>query len=190
MAFTIIVDGPNFINQLQRLGKDKEYILNKFSFPSFQALIQQKLHDNGLAGTPFLRTEFICSNKRRIGDFKDSERDELINKLKYERGVTVVEVQLSSNKADEPEKGVDITVFSRMLEMSDGGPWKHVVLVSADRDFVPALESLRKKGIHTILVGLKTQNSLIELANESYLFLDLEQLLFEMESTSSPTEPV
>jgi len=172
-----VIDGPNFINELHRHGKDKEYIMNKLSLPNLQAVIQEKLRENGLYSHPFLHTEFVCSNKPQIGEFKGRERTRLLKKLMSERGVSVRKVELSSK--GEQEKGVDITVFATMLER--GGLLTHIVLIGADRDYVPALNALTKRNIHTIVAGFKDGKFVDLLINESYLFLDLKELLAEME---------
>jgi uncharacterized LabA/DUF88 family protein len=140
-------------------------------------LIQRGLFDNGLYSHPFFHTEFICSNLRQIGNFKGKERDELLKKLMNETGVSVRQVDLSSK--GEHEKGVDMTVFATMLER--GGIYTHVVLIGADRDYVPALNALTKRNIHTIVVGFKDEKFTDLLINECYLFLDLKELLDKME---------
>ncbi len=173
----IVIDGPNFINELHRHGKDREYIMNRLSLPLLQEIIQQKLKENGLYSHPFLHTEFICSNMTKIGEFSGTYRNQLLEKLRNERGVSVRVVELSSK--GEVEKGVDITVFATMLER--GGELTHVVLLGADRDYVPALNVLTKRSIHSIVVGFKDGKHVDLLINESYLFLDMKELLDEME---------
>lgn len=180
MGFTIIIDGPNFINDLHRHGKDKNYILNIFSFPSFHGIIQQKLREEGLASHPFYGTQFICSNKDQIGEFREEEKTQLLTKLMREKGVHVKEVNLSSTESRE--KAVDITVFSKMLEVGDSEHWKHVVLIASDKDYVPAIEALTNKGIHVILIGFDDGNFPISLINQCYLFLDLGWIITEMET--------
>lgn len=177
MPFMIVIDGPNFINELHRHGKDKDYIMNKLSFPVLHSLIQQRILENGLYSHPFLHTEFICSNKPKIGEFRGEERLKLFAKLRRQTGVSVRIVELSSK--GEEEKGVDMTVFSTMLER--GGVLTHVVLIGADRDYVPALNALTKRNIHTIVVGYDDYKFLEALVNESYLFLNLKDLLDDME---------
>jgi uncharacterized LabA/DUF88 family protein len=185
MPFVIVIDGPNFINELHRHGKDKDYIMNSLSLPVLQAVIQNELLINGLYSHPFLHTEFICSNKPQIGEFSGEERTKLLNKLMCERGVSVRKVELSS-KGDQ-EKGVDITVFATMLER--GGLYTHVVLIGADRDYVPALNALTKRNIHTIVVGFKDGKFVNLLINESFLFLDLKELLNKMEKIIQEGQP-
>ncbi len=186
MPFSIIVDGPNLINDLKRNGKDKDYIRNILSFPIIANMIQRKLKENGLASHPYMGTEFICSNRGKIGDFKGQERVDLLNKLMKERGVTVKTVEQhvqTKDDNDERTKGDDMTVFVRLLQRGNPATLHHVVLVASDTDYVPALHVLREYGIHTILVAFERGKNPInmEMINQSYLFLDLEQLLTEME---------
>jgi hypothetical protein len=186
MGFVIVVDGPNFINDLQRNGKDKNYIMTTLSFYYLHGVIQNRLNLHFLRGHPFLHTYFVCSDKKQMGDFKDAEREALISKLKSEIGVTVDEIRQSHKKGKEHE--VDMHVFIRMLEM---GPlarpyrdeWRHIVLFSSDSDFAPAIRLLSQMGIHTIVTGFdsKERPFPIELKNESYLFLEMGEMLKEME---------
>jgi len=176
MPFVIVIDGPNFVNELHRHGKGKEYIMEKLSFPVLQSLIQRELQRHGLYSHPFFHTEFICSNLKRLGDFEGEERDRLLNKISRSTGASVREVRLSSR--GDKEKGVDMTVFATMLER--GGIYTHVVLIGADKDYVPALNALTKKNINTIVVGFEDKSP-AQLINEIYLFLDMGKLLKEME---------
>jgi len=184
MGFTIIIDGPNFINDLHRHKKDKNYILNTFSFPIFHTIIQQKLKDEGLASHPFFGTQFICSNKDQIGAFREEEKNQLLTKLMREKGVHVKEINLSSK--DSQEKAVDISVFAKMLEVGDGEHWKHVVLIASDKDYVPAIEALTNKGIHVVLIGFDDGDFPIELINQCFLFIDLGWIITEMEAQLLP----
>ena len=188
MPFSIIVDGHNLINDLKRNGKDTDYIKNTLSFPILANMIQRKLKENGLASHPYICTEFICSARGNIGDFKSQEREDILNKLRKERGVTVKTVEQHVQTKDENRertKGDDMTVFVRLLQMGNPATLRHVVLVASDTDYVPALQVLREYGIHTILVAFEKGKNPIntEMINQSYLFLDLEQLLTEMEDT-------
>lgn len=179
MPFTIIVDGPNFINELHRHNKGKDYIMNTLSFPILNGLIQERLRKEGLHSHPFLRAEFICSNKEQIGNFRGREREKLLDKLRCEKEVSVREVSLSSREGEE--KGVDMYVFAKMLEMGD--ITYDIVLIARDRDYAPGIEALTRRGIHTVVIGFDDGEYPIELKNETYLFIDLQELLKEMEET-------
>ena len=69
MAFSIVIDGHNFINDLTRYGKDKDYILRHLSFPLLHDIIQEQMKSAGLYSHPFIHTEFVCSDKGQIGPF-------------------------------------------------------------------------------------------------------------------------
>lgn len=186
MAFSIIVDGHNFINDLERYGKDKDYILKQLSFPVLDAIIQDRLRAEGLYSHPFMRTEFVCSDRGPIGSLKGAQRDELIKKLKNEKGVTVLEVP-QHVKHVKQQKGVDLTVFIRMMTLikSPAQP-HHIVLFASDTDYVPAMRLLAEQGTHVIIVGFKNAVPLLneDLINESYLSLDLGELLAQIEKTT------
>jgi len=188
MGFVIVVDGPNFINDLEKSGKDVNYILDTLSLPAIQEVIQERLKANGLQSHPFIHTYFVCSDKGQIGEsIKGSDRDRFLEKLRNERGVTVDEIKQSHGK--EKEQQVDMSVFIRMLEMGPLAipmydPWRHIVLISSDSDYVPAIRMLSKMGTHTIVVGfrnLATKTYPKELINESFLFLEMSEILAKME---------
>ena len=170
-------------SDLDRHSKDKDYILNKLSFPILQTVVQQRLTSEGLYSHPFIRTEFICSDKGEIGAFKGDERKQLITKLQNEKGVTVLEVKHHTKK----QKGVDLTVFIRMMTLAQSKHQPHaIVLFSSDTDFVPAIRLIAEQGIHVVTVGFKTVPNPLhaDLINESYLSIDLGALLEEMENLS------
>jgi len=60
------------------------------------------------------------------------------------------------------------------------------VLFSSDTDFVPAIRLVAEQGVHVVIVGFKTGPSPLNkrLINESYLSLDLGELLEYMEKVS------
>lgn len=189
MGFVIVIDGSNFLNELDRNERDNDYILNRLSLPAIQTVIQGMLKLNGLRSHPFIHTYFVCSRQNRIGKLVGKDRDTFLTKLKSERGVTVDEIEQPHKRADNKDKEVNMHVFIRMLEM---GPfarpvhdeWRHIVLISADTDFVPAIRLLSQTGTHTITVGFDSTKKPYPLAlkNESYLFLELGKILKEAEN--------
>lgn len=191
MAFSIVIDGNNFINDLFRHGKDKEYILQQLAFPILHDIIQEKMRLAGLYSHPFIHTEFVCADRGPIGPFKPNEKDALIKKLKNEMGVTVREVPQHTNASDK-EKGVDFTVFIRMMTLvkSSAQP-HHIVLFASDTDYVPAIRLMTEQGVHVVIVGFKNKPPVLneELINESYLLLDLGELLEEMERRIGSSTP-
>jgi len=139
MAFSIVVDGSNFVNDLHRHGKGKDYILSRLSFPFLHAAIQKRLENEGLYSHPFFYTEFVCSDHGPIGESKGAEKNDLLGKLKDEKGVTVLEVPHHTKH----QKGVDFTVFIRMMTLARSSRQTHeVVLFASDTDYVPAIRLL------------------------------------------------
>lgn len=158
MVFVIIVDGPNFINDLYRNSKDVSYILDTLSFPIIHDIIQDKLNRHGLSGYPFIHTYFVCSDRGRIGYLNGEDKERLLHKLRSEQGVTVDEIRQSHRKGKEQQ--VDMSVFIRMLEMGPlaiphNDPWRHIILVASDSDYAPAIRLLSTMGTHTITIGFK-----------------------------------
>lgn len=47
MPFSRVVDGHNFINDLERYGKDKDYVLSQLSFSILHAIMQDMQRANG-----------------------------------------------------------------------------------------------------------------------------------------------
>ena len=137
MAFSIVVDGHNFVNDVERSGRTKDYVLRQLSFPILHAIIQEKLKIEGLYSHPFIHTEFVCSDRGKIGTLNGAERDRFIGKLKHEKGVTVVEVPQHTTK----QKGVDFTVFIRMITLAKSPAQPHeIVLFASDTDYIEMVQ--------------------------------------------------
>lgn len=188
MGFVIVVDGPNFINDLEDSGKDTNYILETLSFPVIHDVMQRRLKANGLASIPFIHTYFVCSDRGQIGkNIRHEDKEKLLEKLKNERGVTVDEIVQKNQRGREMQ--VDMSVVIRMLEMGPLAipmydPLRHIVLIASDSDYVPAIRMLSRMGTHTIVAGfrdLKKKKYPVELINESYLFLEMSEILEDME---------
>lgn len=83
MAFSVAIDGHNFINDLHGNGKDRDYILKHLSLPILHDIIQEQMRSVGMYSHPFIHAEFICSGSGRIGEFKSQpDRMALLTKLK------------------------------------------------------------------------------------------------------------
>jgi hypothetical protein len=187
LGFVLIIDGPNFINDLHRFGKDFNYIMNTLSFHSVHGIIQRRLNIHGLRGHPFVHTYFVCADSGKLGKLQNEQKIAFLQKLSNEQGVTVDEIKQSHKRGGEQQ--VDMNVFIRMLEM---GPlalhkdeWRAIVLISSDSDYVPAIRMLSKMGTHTITVGFRELGAKKfpnELINESFLFLEMSEILSEMEN--------
>ena len=186
MGFVTIIDGPNFINDIHRYGKDVNFILNNLSLPGIDECLQQELKKQGLASHPFIHTYFVVADRGHLGKLDHEERNKFLNKLRNEKGITVDEIIQSHRKGKEQQ--VDMSVFIRMLEMGPLSiphydPWRHIVLISSDSDYVPAIRLLSRMGTHTIVAGFRKLGEKeypIELINESYLFIEMSGILDSM----------
>ncbi len=125
---------------------------------------------------------------------KGTNRDDLIKKLKNQKGVTVLEVPQHTKQ----QKCVDLTVFIRMMTLTRA-PIRpdqphDIVLFASDTDYIPALRLLSEQGTHVVIVGFKNTGPIMKegLINESYLSLDLEELLVQMEklADNKPFQPI
>ena len=173
------------------------WILETLSLPNLQAAIQVRLGIEGLRSHPFIHTYFVCSDSGRIGDFRGEDKQKLLQKFRTDRGVTVD--LITQSHGNQKEQQVDMSVVMRMLEMGPLAvphydPWRHVVLISSDSDYVPAIRLLSTMATHTITVGFRelknnqtgtVKKYPIELINESYLFLEMSELILEMENRNN-----
>ena len=85
------------------------------------------------------------------------------------------------------QKGVDFTVFIRMMTLAKSPAQPHeIVLFASDTDYIPALNLMAEMGTHVVIVSFMKNGPVLNegLVNESYLSLDLEQLLQQMEKAS------
>jgi len=169
MKYTVIVDGPNLISRLIKNGLDKDLIANNFSL--------RKLLVNGIRDAwqqefgpqPSIGLEFIHSTKIPGPEGDKLTKDQwskFLGRTPNEDAVTLTEIAIPSNN----EKGVDVAVAVRLIEAAE--ICELVCLVSSDKDYIPVLEYLKRKGRYVCTVGFAKSHP-IELRNLSYLFIDI-----------------
>lgn len=170
--FCTIIDGPNFINRLLEHDYTKDYILNGLSLALLYDNVSFSiLSESGHPGKK-RSCDFYCSNKTfgpKNNGFTSEETKLLLEKFKKEPWNTVHQIDLPSEK----EKGVDVSVVTRMFEMQD--LCDTIILVSSDKDYVPALEALKRKGKYIVTAGFDDHTHPIELRNVSYSFVDINE---------------
>ena len=83
------------------------------------------------------------------------------------------------------EKGVDTAMVTDMIRLAWEDSYNIGVVVIADRDFIPAVQFLDKKGLKMIHAGFPPKG--IDLATESWASLDLKQL--KVPVRSQPVAP-
>ncbi len=165
----IIIDGPNLINRILDLKINKESIVNQFSLLNLMRSINEQLSN---LECPYLCStiEFICSQRPFGKDdkFTNNEMKSLIDRFKKEEGVHVEIVNIQGNQ----EKGVDVKVVVELTKYAkkDGA----AVLISADKDYVPVLEDLRKNDKKIITIAFNN-NLPSEICNESHKVINLSK---------------
>ncbi|MEE9506158.1 MAG: NYN domain-containing protein [Thermoplasmata archaeon] len=183
--FAMVVDGPNFVNDLFRFGTGKQFIVQELSLGSMLTFVQKQVRNYiGTWRTTGLDFYYSGDPEARFlsGDNKltPEEMDRFLKRQKEETGVRVHEVAL--RKRARREKGVDVSVVTRLFEMKE--VCETVVLVSSDTDYVPALETLSRIGRFAVTAGFQ-ENYRIELKNASFMFIDLSEL-YSKETPSKP----
>jgi hypothetical protein len=156
---------------MERAGRDKDYIFHRLSFPTLHNIIQAKLSVEGLYWRPFIRTEFVCSDRGKIGSLESYERVQLVTKLKHEKGVTVLEVPQHTQKQRRRFHGFHKNDAVGASTVDAAQP-HHIVLIASGTDHIPALRLLAEQGTHVIIVGFLKSNppTLKDGANQRKLF--------------------
>lgn len=71
------------------------------------------------------------------------------------------------------EKGVDTAIVTNMIRLAWEGSYDVAVLVSSDRDYIPAVEFLGQKGLKVIHAGFPPKG--IDLATNCWASIDLKK---------------
>jgi uncharacterized LabA/DUF88 family protein len=69
------------------------------------------------------------------------------------------------------EKGVDTSIVTDLLSLAWVGAWDVAVLVSSDRDFIPAVDLLQTKGFRVINAHFPPKG--MDLAKSCWASIDL-----------------
>lgn len=166
----ILVDGPNFINRLLENGINPNHIAKQLSLETLRKTVNAHIDElDHLAGR-CETVEFFCSNKRfgpQAKKFTEDQQVGLLDRLRKEIGVYIDVIDIPGSS----EKGIDITISGKIEDYSSD--LEAVVLITADRDYIPTLRKLRHK-IKVLLVTVK-EDYPKELSNEGYATLNLRQ---------------
>lgn len=162
---------PNFIcRAIDYIGIELiDYFCKNFSLYSMAEEIKDSMEESFMPQTLQDRgIEFIYSQKRP-GKKKEKLTEEqwksLIERFSNPTSTYLNKVDIISKNS---EKGVDIAVAIRMVELAEF--CDIICLVSSDKDYIPVLEYLRRKGKLVVTIGAK-QNYPLELKNLSYLYI-------------------
>ena len=174
MNACVIVDGPNFISRLIDIGIDKDLITTKLSINAlWNNLLKHTLRKEfpNLLLTPGV--EFYCSPKRPGSTSDKLSEDQWISlqeRISRENAVSVNKIEIRSRN----EKGLDIAIATRMIELSE--ICDIICLASSDKDFIPAIEYLKRRGKYIVTIGIDIKHP-PELRNLSYLYIDAKSFL-------------
>jgi len=179
IRYCVIVDYPNLIS---RIIESNIYPENISKLLSLNELLTRK--EVGISNVILkefksiycLGVEVFCSKKLpgpRGKKLSNEQNKELITRLSNENAVYVHEVDIPSNH----EKGVDIAIATRLIEVSEN--CEIICLLSSDKDYIPVLEYLKRKGKYIVTIGVSEKHP-IELRNLSYLFIDVTVSLSDM----------
>ena len=170
MRYCIIVDYPNLISRIIDLDISSELISKRLSLNTIlnHEIKHEIKREFGQAYT--IGIEVFCSDKLPGPPKKKLNKEQnqaIIERLSNENAVYINKVKIASNN----EKGVDIAIATRLIEVSEN--CEIICLFSSDKDFIPVLEYLKRKGKYIVTIGVSEKHP-IELKNLSYLFIDIK----------------
>jgi uncharacterized LabA/DUF88 family protein len=165
----VVIDGPNFINRVLDLEVDHDVAAQQLSLAQLRRALNAAIRGQQLATDACDGSiEFVCSKKLfgpKNNKFTNKERDAMLSRFMGEVGVHVDVVDIPGDE----EKGVDGRVQAHLESFAKKNEF--VVLISADRDFIPVLQKLR--GQCKVLVASLQKDFPPEIANEAWGVLDL-----------------
>lgn len=120
-----------------------------------------------LSKIPGVQVSFVPRQKRRKGPFCIGDKGD------EHHEITVCPVCQSSMLGTQ-EKGVDTQLVTEMLDMAFSDRCDVVVLLSADKDFIPAVEKLINRNIKVIHASFPKHGN--ELSAKSWASFDLFEI--------------
>lgn len=164
----ILIDGPNYINRILELEIKPSHIARQLSLDALRETLSKTLKDIPRIHGECESIEFFCSKKLfgpSKSKFSQEQQEFMIDRLRSETGSYVDIIDLPGTS----EKGVDMTISGKLEDYSSDA--EAIILVTADRDFIPTIKKLRHKA-KIILVSLNEKYP-IELTNEAYTTISL-----------------
>ena len=77
------------------------------------------------------------------------------------------------------EKGVDTAIVTDLISLAWENAWEYAILLSSDKDYIPAVEMLNRKGYHVINAHFPPAGA--ELAKTCWAEVDVKKHLKEIE---------
>lgn len=170
MKYCIIVDYPNLISRIIDLGISNELIAKRLSLNAILNHEIKCILRKEFGAAYALGVEIFCSDKLpgpKGKKLTKEQNQEIIGRLSNENAVYINKVNISSNN----EKGVDIAIATRLIEVSEN--CEIICLFSSDKDYIPVLEFLKRKAKYIVTIGISEKHP-TELKNLSYLFIDIK----------------
>jgi uncharacterized LabA/DUF88 family protein len=172
--YIVIIDYPDLISRLIDLDVSKENISNLLSINSIlNSLIKGTIRAEFGPYTATRGIEVFCSEKLpgpRDNKLSKDENDKIIERISKENAVYLNKIRISS----ESEKGVDVAIATRLIEASENT--EILCLFGSDKDYIPVLEYLKRKGKYVITIGLE-EHQPREILNLSYMFIDIKKFV-------------
>jgi uncharacterized LabA/DUF88 family protein len=186
MRKSLFVDLSNFYGNLlfSKIAEPTDlraYFINWFDFDRLSYFLTGEFSDIWI---------FYSGQKLGPSDYRINGGDlnGFIERINKQKGVTARDVNIpgeqreyyttkcekcgEENKGEWiSEKGIDASLTVHLFDTSDS--WETAILISGDADFVPVVESMRKKG--KVIIGAGFINASRELIKECYEYVDLAE---------------
>lgn len=183
----LFVDLPNFYSRFLSSGIEeprtlRDYFLYWFDFDR----LAKKL-------TGYYPNVWVFYSGKRFGPSSNRVQeeflDDFINRINSQIGVTAKNVNIPGQQREpasyvcekcgheglaqwESEKGIDASLTVQLFDTLDA--WDEAYLLSGDADFVPTVESLRRKG--KIVIGAGFSDASSALVRECYDYINLSEI--------------
>lgn len=186
----LFVDLPNFYSRLLSSGIDdprtlRDYFLYWFDFDRLARKLTLQYSNVWV----FYSGRHFGPKANRI---QDKYLDDFVDRINSLIGVTAKDVNIPGQQREpasyvcencgheglaqwESEKGIDASISVKLFDTID--TWNEAFLLSGDADFVPTVESLRRRGKIVIGAGFPDVSS--ALVRACYDYLNLSEMFFK-----------
>jgi len=191
MENTIVFIDAGFLSKLSKhFGKGKYLVYDLFEFPKGIAKKQNLFCKK----TFFYTAPPFISDKPSLRETKRKrDHDHFIEKLSRNKDFIIREGRCQRLKIDGKfvykQKGVDsLAVIDLVNVVIDYPDVRRVIIIASDSDFVPVIDSLKKRGVKTILYTYyeKGRKATFSTSNELIKSVHKYVLLKKEDFTSCP----
>ena len=191
MENTIVFIDAGFLSKLSKhFGKEKYLVYDLFEFPKHIAKKQNLFCKKTFyyTASPFISGKPSPEEIKRKKDY-----DHFIEKLSRNKDFIIREGRCQRLKIDGKfvykQKGVDsLAVIDLVNVIIDYPDVRRVIIIASDSDFVPVIDSLKKRGVKTILYTYykKGRKATFSTSNELIKSVHKYVLLTKEDFTSCP----